>query len=205
MLPENKRIGIDLDETIAWSFEPMIRHINQKYGSSLELDHLTHHDWWTIPDFPIDSSTVTQEWSILGALDPFEERFLPVIGSKEVLSFLKKSGYELHIITARNEATRKETTRKWVDRNFPGIFSGIHFSSHYSDGDRRNKSEICKMLDIHTVVDDNLDFALEMTEKEIDVFVLERPWNRHRKEVHQRIMRFKDWQEIGQNLLYHPI
>lgn len=123
MSSQNRKIGIDLDETIAWSFEPMIRHINQKYGSALELDHLTHHDWWTIPDFPIDSPTIIQEWNILGVLDPFEERFLPVTGSREVLSSLKGDGYELHIITARNEANRKETTQKWVDRNFPGIFS----------------------------------------------------------------------------------
>lgn len=87
-------------------------------------------------------------------------------------------------------------TEKWVDRNFPGIFSGVHFSSHYSDGDRRDKSEICKMLDIRTMVDDNLDFALEMAEKKIHVFVLERPWNRYREEIHPYITRIKDWGDI---------
>lgn len=90
MVLTNKRIGIDLDETIAQSFEPMIGHINQKYGSALQFDQLVHHDWWTIPEFPIDSPTIVQEWNILGTLDPFEDRFLPVVGSREVLLSLKE-------------------------------------------------------------------------------------------------------------------
>lgn len=52
------------------------------------------------------------------------------------------------------------------------------------------------MLDIHTVVDDNLDFALEMAGKGIEVYVLERPWNRHRKESHPHITRIKEWGDI---------
>lgn len=205
MPTRNKKIGIDLDETIVHSFEPMIRHINKKYGSALELDHLIHHDWWTISGFPIDMATIVHEWEILSIMDPSENNFLPVSESKEVLLSLKEAGYELHIITARNEVTRKKSTQTWIDRNFPGIFSWIHYSSHYSDGDRRDKSEICKLLDIKVVVDDNLDFALEMAEKGIEVYVLDRPWNRHRTEFHNSITRVQDWKKIEQNLLNNHI
>ncbi|NCP77494.1 hypothetical protein GW819_02170 [Candidatus Gracilibacteria bacterium] len=195
MFPKNKKIGIDLDETIARSFEPMICHINQKYGSALEFEHIIHHDWWTIPGFPIDSAAIVKEWEILLASDPSESKFLPVSGSRESLLSLKEAGYELHVITARNELERKIGTNMWIEENFPGIFSGVHFSSHYSD-DRRSKSEICKMLDIGMMVDDNLDFALEMAEEGIEVYMLERPWNQARTEQHEKVKRAADWQEI---------
>jgi len=46
------------------------------------------------------------------------------------------------------------------------------------------------------MIEDNLDFALELAENGIKSYVLEQPWNRARTEQHEKIKRVINWQEI---------
>ncbi len=46
------------------------------------------------------------------------------------------------------------------------------------------------------MIEDNLDFALELAENDIKSYVLTRPWNQHRAEHHDNIKKVNNWQEI---------
>lgn len=46
------------------------------------------------------------------------------------------------------------------------------------------------------MIDDNIDFAIELVENGIVTIMLERPWNRHRTEIHSSLIRVKHWEEI---------
>jgi hypothetical protein len=46
------------------------------------------------------------------------------------------------------------------------------------------------------MIEDNLDFALELAENGIKSYVLEQPWNRTRTEQHEKVKRVANWQEI---------
>lgn len=45
----SRKIGIDIDETIAASFLPILEYVNQQSQRSVTFDDLTYHDWWDIP------------------------------------------------------------------------------------------------------------------------------------------------------------
>ena len=53
------------------------------------------------------------------------------------------------------------------------------------------------------MVDDNLDYALELAENGVTAIVLEKPWNKDRTETHPNIIRVKDWSEIPKYILAH--
>lgn len=46
------------------------------------------------------------------------------------------------------------------------------------------------------MIEDNLDFALELAENNIASYVLEKPWNCWTTTYHEKITRVTDWQEI---------
>lgn len=46
------------------------------------------------------------------------------------------------------------------------------------------------------MVEDDMDYAIELAQVGILVFLLRRPWNEHRKETHRNIRRVESWSEV---------
>lgn len=46
------------------------------------------------------------------------------------------------------------------------------------------------------MIEDNIDFALELAHNGIASFLLEKPWNRQRLDEHPLITRVKNWDEV---------
>lgn len=203
MFPENKKIGVDIDETIAQSFLPLLEYINQESGRNIAFDDLTHHDWENIPH--IEPRLEREE--IITYIQSFDSLFhdhrntLPVEGSQYMLQQFQSIGYELIAITGRNEEYAKPGTMLWIDKYFPNVFTSVHFTSHISKTLRKNKSVVCKELGVELMIEDSLDFALELADNSIASFLLEKPWNKQRTEMHPLITRVKDWEEIEQKFL----
>lgn len=55
------------------------------------------------------------------------------------------------------------------------------------------------------MIEDNLDFALELAENNIKSYVLEQPWNKHRTERNDNIKRIKGWQDIITDFQLHHV
>lgn len=46
------------------------------------------------------------------------------------------------------------------------------------------------------MVEDNIDYAIDLAENGIKTFLLEKYWNKERKENHKNLIKVKDWNEI---------
>lgn len=46
------------------------------------------------------------------------------------------------------------------------------------------------------MIEDNLDFGLELLEHDITVYLLEKPWNKERPETHPNLIRCASWETI---------
>ena len=59
---------------------------------------------------------------------------------------LKRLGsmFDLVVVTSRQHVIRDSTLR-WIDLHFPGIFKEVHFGNHWAmEGTSKPKSEICR-------------------------------------------------------------
>lgn len=197
----NKHIGIDIDDVLADTARVVFAHAQtiRPYLSSFSYDSISHHDWWNIPEFHLSRDEAIQCWQSFGSVNP-EDAAIPLFpDSTDAITTLRAAGYTLYAVTGRSKKTREASTRAWIDRHFPGVFEDIIFTGYLEAG-RANKSETCKIFDIGLMIEDNLDFALELAENGIATYVLERPWNRDRPEQSPYIHRVKDWNEILSDL-----
>lgn len=69
----------------------------------------------------------------------------PVPGAFSSLCRLRDQ-FDLQIVTSRQHVIQTPTL-KWIETNFPGVFSAVHFGNHFAlEGQSRKKSEICKAI-----------------------------------------------------------
>lgn len=64
MFPENKKIGVDLDETIACVFEAVFEYTKILHPelSNLNFDILSNHDWWKIEALGLSKDETIRCW-----------------------------------------------------------------------------------------------------------------------------------------------
>lgn len=85
MFPENKKIGIDLDETIACVFEAVLEYtkILRPHLSHLKFNDLTNHDWWNIDVLNFSKEEAIECWRQFGDTNPLDTKISPVPLSQE--------------------------------------------------------------------------------------------------------------------------
>lgn len=86
-------------------------------------------------------------------------------------------------------------TLKQLDKHYPGIFDDIVFVHFYTDK-HIPKSEVCRKLGVHYLIEDSLENAMDVAEVGIPVFVLEKPRNSRRDETHENIYKIQNWKDI---------
>jgi len=196
---KNKIIWVDMDEVLAGTFGLMLEHGKSLwYFQKLTFDRLTEHYWDNIDGETEDREQLMNIWHDF--LDKEENiQRIPVIEwSKKWIQKLKENGFNLHIITARHSKLEK-TTQEWVRNHFSDFFQNIHFANDNSK-QSQPKYSICQDIGASLMIEDNLDYALELADNGVACFLLEKPWNRHRTEEHERIKRVKNWEEIVEGL-----
>lgn len=194
----NNRLAVDLDEVLANTFEIVLSLHKQKwYLHHLQFDDLINQEWRRIDNSWIDKDSRYAIWREFLSSDLMHNAS-PVEWSIEAIEKLSEKWIELHIITARPSHLDKHTN-DWVNKCFNNKFKDIHFSTSPEDV-HTPKYEICKKLWINTIIEDNMDYAMELANNNIKVIILERPWNKHRKEKHKNIIRIKCWNDIIKNI-----
>lgn len=191
-------IAIDFDEVLASTFSQVLDFAKNNWHLSwIYFDDLTMHYWWEIPDVWISQEQMLDIWWKFYESDE-KNNIKPVIWSQNAINKLKKMWYELHIITARWDEL-KESTINWIELHFPWIFTEIHFSNYHTPK-QISKAEFCKKLWTNLIIEDNLDYSLEIADSWINVYLIEKPWNINRTETHPNIKKVKNWDEIINNL-----
>jgi len=165
-----KRIGIDLDGTVADYMAGAIPLLKEHYG--LEPN-------WDINAYRIEEVFgLTKETRPAGMRENLYERLhlfrdLPKKEPDIELSthLLKERGYKVYVITARTgHPIIREDTKHWLDQhNF--VYDDIF---HVED-----KGQLCKLMRIHVMLEDEAMQVGNLQRNKINVVVPDQPWNQH--------------------------
>ncbi|USN59100.1 MAG: hypothetical protein H6767_03295 [Candidatus Peribacteria bacterium] len=98
------------------------------------------------------------------------------------------------MLTARHPIL-KEYTPEWIRHHYGDTVSRVLFSNCYHGG-KRTKSDICREENAQIMIEDDMDYALEIAREKVLVLLLRKPWNEQRKETHRNIKRVDSWEDI---------
>jgi uncharacterized protein len=181
-------IGIDIDDTITNSSNIFIKYA-KKFNKIYNIN------------YNIDEAELNQKkafgWSRKNQ-NVFAKRYLkrilqeaePNVGVIEGLQYLKKMGYRLVFITARNDAEVSgiyELTKQWLINN------NIKFDKLIVNCN--NKLQTCLDNNIRLFIDDNYNVCKDIwNSKKIEVFLYETNYNK--KYDNLNFVKVKNWNEI---------
>lgn len=188
-----KRIGIDLDGTVADYMARAIPLLKEHYG--LE------------PDCNIQAYTIEEVFGLTKETMPpnmrkhlYEElhlfRDLP---KKEpdielLTHLLKRKGYKVYFITARPaHPVVREDTKYWLDKH----------EFHYDDIFHvEAKGQLCKLMRIHVMLEDERMQIDNLQRNKINIVIPDQPWNQELPEdppglKRGRTRRVHNWREAN--------
>jgi 5'(3')-deoxyribonucleotidase len=140
------RIAVDIDEVLA-PFLPTMKKWRPPKPSPRPSNRYVYRDIYNIPEW--ESAKMVREF-----YDSEEfSKMPPIKNAIDAMLELKKDN-ELFIMTGRQEIVR-DKTEKWVRDNFPGIFSEVIMTNSFTASEVP-KSDVCKMLNIGLIFDDNM-------------------------------------------------
>lgn len=175
-------IGIDIDDTITYTYETLLPIINMKYG--MRFDKLLKQNpsyrmlHNVLPDF---KSFAIDNYSAMAKIVPVRD------GAVEVLNKLKEQGHKIIFITARNN----------IEYNDPYEISYNYLKVNNIPFDKlvvnvSDKAKECILQDIDLYIDDNTRNCKAVKSKGIETLqfgTIFTPENKHLKRVNS-------WEEV---------
>lgn len=189
-------IAIDVDDVLAHSVEAFRLRVNAKAGVELTPEHYRiagryHHYLDSVLEANgVDYSAIKDELFQLMAED--QSHIRPQQGAVKALKQLKKH-FDLMVITARAPEWEAQT-HIWLERHFPGVFTGVHFAGNRKDPARKTKGDMCLEVGAVYLIDDNPEHTLDASEKGIKV-VLFGDYGWH-VDVPKEMVHCKTWQKV---------
>jgi hypothetical protein len=89
-------------------------------------------------------------------------------------------------------------SKKWTNKNLPGIFSDFIATNVHRINGGKNKGEFCRDLRVDVLIDDYQGFTKECADLEIQSILFSQPWNENLKTTSEFITRARSWKEIPQ-------
>ncbi len=191
----NKVIGIDLDEVLSESVNQILKiHNHQINWKKIKKSDISSYYLHDIPDLNISKKQCIKRFRD-GLMHKSFEDTKSVIWAQTKLKELKKKWYKLIVITARREVFKKPTIDR-LDKNFGWLISDVLFADHFTKNEK-NKSELCKQVNAKIMIEDNLEYAIELASNGIKVYLIDRPWNQnYDPSIHKNIFKFKKWRDL---------
>jgi len=185
------KIGIDLDDVLADFLGSFINYYNLRFRTAYTKEDFTDFNLSKV--LSMDQESTQKLISDFWHRSCLSSKIKPIEGSVENLNKLKYFG-ELNIITSRQQKL-KEKTIDWVEEYFKNVFKEIYFSNHaYFEYKGLPKSGICKQTKTEFFIEDCPDYAIDCAEKEINVLLLDKPYNKHVER--KNITRVYSWNGI---------
>jgi 5'(3')-deoxyribonucleotidase len=183
-------IAIDVDDVLAAHIEAFVAHSNVMYGTNLTPEQYSEV-WSEI--WGVDHNTVEQR-----ALEFHHPEIVGNFGvikdAQEALEQLKVKR-DLVIVTGRSKHII-DTTKDWLGKNFPGLFSDVHFVPIWEPDNKITKADICVDIGADYLVDDlirHCNLAAQVGIKA--VLFASHAWNQD-EELHPDVTRVDNWQEV---------
>ncbi len=189
-----KRVGIDLDGTVADYMAGAIPLLQEHYG--------------LVPDFTKPAYTVEGVFGLTDETRPkgmrkflYEElhlfRHLPKLDedTEQLTVRLKQDGVKVYFVTARSGShSVREDSLIWLDNN------GFQYDDVFHVDD---KADFCKQARIHVMCEDEVGQILGLQKARIDTVIRNQPWNvdlpkdaHHLARQKGRQTRVNNWQEM---------
>ena len=192
-------IFVDIDETTARSIEDSVYpFVNTKFWTNFTFETTRNYRdifWgilkkdWKVISLPnkieIFKSAVSQ--------DIWKNLIRPVSWSVEKILELSE-WYNIDILTARHPKLL-QYTKNWAKSKYNWSINRL-FSSNFYHGWKATKWNICKQEWVKIMIEDDMDYAIELAKEWVKVFLLRKPWNEQRKEKHKNIVRVEWWSDI---------
>lgn len=192
-----KIIWIDIDEVLA----ELLDFVLEYHDYLLDWKIVSRDD---IIDYYVhnmeDNNLTKQEWVDWFRKWLFSDKDLwvkPIIWAMSKLEYFKNKWYVLKIVTARPKDLFEEYTEKWIEKNYSWMFEEILYINNITLNDNKTKWDICIEHWINYMVEDNPDYALELAESWVITYLLEKPWNKHRAETHENLIKVRSWDEVN--------
>jgi uncharacterized HAD superfamily protein len=197
MKQTKKKIGVDIDDTLLDFVGSFIEYSKKIKEIDLKREDFRTYSFDKVLKLPSMGEAIQIVFEFYDS--DFFRKMPPLSGSTEAISNLKKN-YELYIITSRPDYLYNATMNQlW--NNFRNIFLDVLFSSNHYTGTKnsgKSKAEICLNYGISTMVDDSLEYALQCTDKGLEVILIDAPWNQNGE--HEGITRVNNWKEVLEKL-----
>lgn len=192
-------LAVDVDEVLADHMKILCVFHNQTYGSDLTPDDFHSYQFHEVWGGSTDESKV--KVTAFNQSELFQE-IPPVEGSVEYIHKLSQY-FDLQIVTSRSFVL-EESTKQWVEKHFPNLFSNIHFGNHYGTGGTvRSKPQMCAEAGAIMLIDDSFDYAVQCAARGIPVVLFgDYAWSRSRtltpeeNNLHSLVRRANDWKTV---------
>ncbi|MCB5238561.1 5' nucleotidase, NT5C type [Niallia circulans] len=180
-------IGLDFDDTLVDMRKSIVQLLNKIHNQDLNYEEMVEYAVSDLYGYSFEAflDFFTKNQKVLHLAKP-----CPFI--IDVLSELSKTS-RLSIMTGRPKAWMN-SAELWIVKNKLPI-DDIICASEYKNG----KPECALIHNVTLFIEDNPSHALAVTNSGMDVWLLDKPYNRICN--HERITRVKDWKEIGTLLL----
>lgn len=190
------KIGVDLDSVLADIMPPLIDFHNTHYGTKSKLEDHVVYDLTTV--WKCTKEEVIER--LFKFYDsPHMDMTKPIKGAQEGIDYLK-SKHTLILITSRPHSIESKTI-DWLDLHFPKSFNDVYHTNQVSrkGSVHKKKSQVCKEIGTQTMIEDCLEYALDVSQTGIPVYLFDSVWNQN---VHlpSNITRFYEWKEIKSHL-----
>lgn len=159
------RIAIDLDEVLVPMLPHLRTHYEKQYNRKCKtpLTKATEYDFAAI----FDITPREAQWLVYSFYSSDEHKKIkPLAGAKEAVLLWKSLGHDLYILTSRQVYSSRHTY-DLVSQNFgKGVFTDIIYcNSHSLLGDKIEKRDVCDMLGIDVLIDDNMSNITDLGER----------------------------------------
>jgi len=197
------KIGIDIDNTIAPTFNTIINFMNKKYTVKKKRSHSKDPSAFDL--YHTDFNLFYKDWVEFLNSDKHHD-MKPINGSVRVIKKLNKK-HQIYIITARNSKHRKNTVL-WIEKNYKEKFEEIHFIDYNHEDYTKpffTKGDIVKRLGIDVVIEDNLNEIRDIAKKnpKTKLFLFDKnnqyTWNKERP-LPKNTMKIESWKDFEREM-----
>lgn len=196
--PKRLRVAVDVDEVLGRFVYALNKFCKEEYGMDYDVS-----DYWVYEFAKIWHCSQDQSNHIVHEFfesDHFNDGIPIIPGAFETLARLQGS-CDLVVVTSRQHVIQ-DLTLEWLDRHYAGLFAEVYFGNHFAlQGASRKKSDICKTIDAHVLIDDNVGYAMDCADAGINVLLYDwedsYPWSKLPEGFsHPRIQVVRNWQEV---------
>ena len=107
--------------------------------------------------------------------------------------------HDIYVITAR-PSYLEDKIRNRIESNYGACFKDIILTDQVFEKDNaRKKSEICNDVGAKLMIDDSVNHAYDCVSEDIDVFLMDMPWNQNYK-ADDKIIKVYSWDDIEKTI-----